>query len=355
MKLLGSKRKRMWIIISLLLILSMLSVVTACSSSSNENEGNENAGEKIELVMGHPFSGQHPISTAILEPFAEALKEESSGRITLTIIPAAAITSAASVYEDVIAGSFDIGWTLQGYTAGRYPLTEVVELPFIVNSATEGSVALWRLLEQSPDLQEEYSEVKVLSFWVTDPGEVMSKKLVQKPEDMSGMRVRFAGPMQEKMLTKLGAVPVGMAAPDMYDNLERGIIDGIAIGSSTIESYRLHEVITHATEGLHMFVSPQVLFLNKDKWDSLSVEDQDLISKLSGEYMAEKAGEVYNHGLDTGFELALDGGVEIYEVPDDVKTQWDSILAPIVEEWTSSNPKYKTAYDLMVQIVDDLR
>jgi len=353
MKLLKIKRKRILVITTLLLILSMLSLLAACSSSPNESD--ENAGEKIELVMGHPFSGQHPISTTILEPFAEALKEESDGRITLTIIPAAAITSAASVYEDVIAGSFDIGWTLQGYTAGRYPLTEVVELPFIVNSATEGSVALWRLLEQSPDLQEEYSEVKVLSLWVTDPGEIMSKKLVQKPEDMSGMRVRFAGPMQEKMLTKLGAVPVGMAAPDMYDNLERGIIDGIAIGSSTIESYRLHEVITHTTEGLHMFVSPQVLFLNKDKWESLSTEDQELISRLSGEYMAEKAGEIYNHGLDTGFQLAQDGGVEIYEVPADVKAQWDTILTPIVEEWTSSNPKYKTAYDLMVQIVDDLR
>jgi len=353
MKLLKIKRKRILVITTLLLILSMLSLLAACSSSPNESD--ENAGEKIELVMGHPFSGQHPISTTILEPFAEALKEESDGRITLTIIPAAAITSAASVYEDVIAGSFDIGWTLQGYTAGRYPLTEVVELPFIVNSATEGSVALWRLLEQSPDLQEEYSEVKVLSLWVTDPGEIMSKKLVQKPEDMSGMRVRFAGPMQEKMLTKLGAVPVGMAAPEMYDNLERGIIDGITIGSSTIESYRLHEVITHTTEGLHMFVSPQVLFLNKDKWESLSTEDQELISRLSGEYMAEKAGEIYNHGLDTGFQLAQDGGVEIYEVPADVKAQWDTILTPIVEEWTSSNPKYKTAYDLMVQIVDDLR
>ncbi|MBF7097003.1 TRAP transporter substrate-binding protein [Alkalibacter mobilis] len=349
-------RRKFLVLIALMMTIAMLGFLAGCSSSSDDDGGNENdAGETVELVMGHPFSGQHPISLNILEPFAEALEEESNGRIKLTIIPAAAITSAASVYEDVIAGSFDIGWTLQGYTAGRYPLTEVVELPFIVNSATEGSVALWRLLEQSPDLQDEYSEVKVLSLWVTDTGEIMSKKPVQLPADMAGMRVRFAGPMQETMLTKLGAVPVGMAAPDMYDNLERGIIDGIAIGSSTIESYRLHEVITNATRGLEMFVSPQVLFLNKDKWDSLSSDDQELISRLSGEYMAEKAGEIYDHGLETGFQIAEDGGVEIYAVPEDVKAQWDAVLAPMIGEWTGKDSTHQNVYDLMVQIVEDMR
>lgn len=332
-------------------ILVFASLLSGCGTGGNS--------DKVELVMGHPFSAEHPVSREILLPLAEELSERSGGRITLTIHPAGAITSAGSVYEDVISGAFDIGWTLQGYTAGRYPMTEVVELPFMFDSATEGSTVLWRLYETHEALQDEYNEVEILGLWVTDPGEILSKKPVQLPEDMAGMRVRFAGPMQEAMLNKFGAVPVGMPAPDMYDSMERGILDGIAIGFSTVESYRLHEVITHITSGLQSFVSPQVVFMNKEKWASLSAEDQELIAELTGERMAVLGGQIYDSGKEKGIELSANGGVQFYEVTPEVREQWRARTEPLVGEWIAvmegRGLPGQDLYDEMIRLLGEVR
>lgn len=348
-----AKRKKILFIIVILIVISMSFTVAGCSKS----QGN---GEKtIELIMGHPFSSEHPVSKEILIPLAQELYEKSDGRIRLTIHSAGAITSAGSVYEDVISGAFDIGWTLQGYTPGRYPLTEVVELPFLFNSSLEGSKVLWRLFKEHLALQEEYNEVKVLGLWVTDPGEILSKKPVKNPADLAGMRIRFAGPMQEAMLNKLGAVPVGMSAPEMYDSLERGIIDGVTIGYSTIESYRLHEVIKNMTAGLEMFVSPQVVFMNQEKWESLSPEDQELLASLTGERMALKGGNIYDSGNVKGYDLSVNSGVEIYEASPKVKEQWRSKTAPLVEDWIASvkgkGLPGQDLYNLMLSILSDVR
>ena len=347
-----SKRKQILSFVTILLIFSMSLAAAGCGKSES------NGGKTIELVMGHPFSSEHPVSKEILIPLAKELNEKSDGRIRLTIHSAGSITSAGSVYEDVISGAFDIGWTLQGYTPGRYPLTEVVELPFLFDSSLEGSKVLWRLFEEHPALQEEYNEVKVLGLWVTDPGEILSKKSVKNPADLAGMRIRFAGPMQEAMLNKLGAVPVGMSAPEMYDSLERGIIDGVTIGYSTIESYRLHEVIKNMTAGLEMFVSPQVVFMNQAKWESLSTEDQELLASLTGERMAIKGGDIYDSGNLKGYDLSVNGGVEIYEVSADVKEQWRSKTAPLVEDWISSVKSKglpgQDLYNQMLSILNDV-
>ena len=335
-----------------IMVMALILTGTGCGWFAND-------AETVDLVMGHPFSSEHPVSREILVPLASELSEQSDGRIRLTIHPAGAITSAASVYEDVISGAFDIGWTLQGYTPGLYPLTEVVELPFVFNSAVEGSRVFWRMYEEHPALQAEYSEVKVLGFWVTDPGEILSKEPVQTPTDLSGLRIRFAGPMQEQMLNAFGAVPVGMSAPEMYDSLERGIIDGVTIGFSTIESYRLHEVINNVTSGLQLFVSPQTVFMNQETWDSLSLEDQELISSLTEEHMAIQGGQIYDEGKETGRNLAIEGGVQIYEAPLDVQEQWQERTNTLVENWITSIERRglpgQELYDLMLKIREEVR
>jgi TRAP-type C4-dicarboxylate transport system substrate-binding protein len=252
----------------LLILFMVSSIFTGCGTKKQaSSNNNQSTGETktVELVMGHPFSAQHPISQQILIPLAKELEEKSGGRIKLTIHPGGSVTSAATVREDVVSGAIDIGWTLQGYTPGKYPITDVIELPFMFDSTLQASYVLWNLYQRSPEFQQEYGDVKVLGLWVTDPGEFLTKKPVKKPEDLKGMRIRFAGPAQEAMIKKFGGTPVGMPMPDVYDALQRGIIDGVANGPSVIESYKLNEVIKYATRGLNSFYSAQVIFMNKDK------------------------------------------------------------------------------------------
>lgn len=327
------ENKMLHIIIPILISILLLAGCGTKSSSSNTNTNTNTQPQKVELVMGHPFSAQHPISQQILIPLAKELEEKSGGRIKLTIHAGGSVTSPATIREDVANGVIDIGWTLQGYTPGKYPVTDVIELPFQYDSTLQAAYVLWNLYLQSPDFQKEYSDVKILGLWVTDPGELLTKKQVKKPEDLAGMRIRFSGPAIEAMIKKFGGTPVGMSMPEVYDALQRGIIDGVANGPSVIQSYKLNEVIKYATKGLNCFYSAQVIFMNKKKWESLSPEDQKLIESLTGEVIYKKASQLYSDAYDKGLQLAKDSNIVITEITPEQRAVWKEKTKDIVDEW----------------------
>lgn len=354
--------KRAATIIAILLTVAMALSVAGCGqtkpSTSVQPSGTAQPSadattqappaQKVELVMGHPFAAQHPISQNILIPLAEELSEKSNGRITLTIHAGGAVTSAATVREDVASGAIDIGWTLQGYTPGKYPLTDAIELPFIFDSLDQASYTLWNVFQQSPDMQKEYGDVKVLGLWCTDSGELLTKKLVEHPEDLKGMNIRFSGQSIESAIKMFGGNPVGLPMPQVYDALERGILDGVAVGPSTIESYKLNEIITHTTHGLKYFYSTQVIFMNKDKWDSLSKEDQDLLASLTGQVTYEKATALYDASYEKGLEMAKASNVTITEISPELRAQWKEKTSSVVDKWLAdTSAKGLPAQDLL--------
>jgi TRAP-type C4-dicarboxylate transport system substrate-binding protein len=325
-------------IIAILCVAMFMLLIAGCGAKKEEasNGAGKDApkeAETVEIVMGHPFAAQHPISQQILLPLVDELAEKSNGRIRLTIHAGGAVTSPATIREDVATGVIDMGWTLQGYTPGKYPLTDVVELPFQFDSTLQASYVLWELLQQSPDFQEEYGDVKVVGLWMTDPGELLTKDPVLKPEDLQGMRIRFSGAAQESMINKFGGTPVGMAMPEVYDALQRGVIDGVANGPSVIESYKLNEVIKNATRGLNSFYSAQVIFMNKNKWDSLSAEDQEILASLTGEAIYKKATDIYSAGYQKGFDMAVESNVAINDITPEQREEWKAKTEHIVDEW----------------------
>jgi len=327
-------RRRINIALIAVLVITILTLIIAgCATKKAPESTAEPEPQRVEIVMGHPFAAQHPISQQILIPLAEELKEKSGGRITLTIHAGGAVTSPATIREDVANGSIDMGWTLQGYTPGKYPLTDVVELPFQFDSTLQASYVLWELLQQSADFQKEYGDVKVLGLWMTDPGEFITKKPVRKPEDLAGMRIRFSGPAQESMIKKFGGTPVGMAMPEVYDAMQRGVIDGVANGPSVIESYKLNEVVKYTTRGLNSFYSAQVIFMNNKKWDSLSPEDQELLAGLTGEVIYKKATDIYSAGYQKGMDMAKESDVVINDITPEEREEWKAKTTDITDEW----------------------
>ncbi|HXV49819.1 MAG TPA: hypothetical protein VEB61_13510, partial [Candidatus Binatia bacterium] len=120
-----------------------------------------NSSEAVDLILSHGFPARHVQQRLLLEPFKKELEDKSKGRIKVTIHPGGALAPAPAHYENIVAGAFDIGWTLQGYTPGRFPLSGIVELPFLWSSAQEATRVFWQLFEELPAVQNEYRDVKV--------------------------------------------------------------------------------------------------------------------------------------------------------------------------------------------------
>ena len=126
--------------------------------------------ETIELRVAQPFSPKHTIQTMVLDPWAKKIEEMTGGKVKVTMFPGGALGKASDHYSLAEKGIADIVYALQDYTPGRFPLTSVFELPFMIPSAEKTSVAMWKTYEKFPEFRKEYSKVKVLALFCHPPG-----------------------------------------------------------------------------------------------------------------------------------------------------------------------------------------
>src|SRR5919106_4291940 len=311
--------------------------------------------DAVDLIISHGFPARHVQHRLMLEPLKKELEEKSKGRIKVAIHPGGALAAAPAHYENVVAGAFDIGWTLQGYTPGRFPLSGIVEMPFLWSSAQEATRVFWQMFEELPPLQHEYRDVKVLATWTHDLGQLYtSSKPVRTLVDVRGLKIRAPGPVQVSMLRALGAVPVTMPAGEMYDAVERGGIDGLVTGLSAIKGYRLEQLVKHATLA-NSYVAAMIVAMNQQSYKQLSGEDRALLDSLTGRRMAMLGAKNYDDEADDGLEALKKVKASIYPLTAGETERWKQATNQMSKDWIkemeSKGLPGRQVYDKMLSLI----
>jgi TRAP-type C4-dicarboxylate transport system substrate-binding protein len=287
----------------------------------------------IELKLSHFLSPMHNTHTDVYAPFAKELEERTKGRVKVTIFPGEALGKAKDHYDMVMNGIVDMANFTPGLTAGRFPLTTVVELPIGIPSAKAGSLITWELYNKY--LKSEYSGVKILTFFTHGPGDIhMTKKPVRTLEDLKGLRIRSPGPTQTALLKELGASPLTMPIPDVYDALQKGMADGAVLAFSAIKDFKFYELIRHTTV-CRLYVMPMSVAINLKVWAGLPPDIQKTIEDLSGPRMAEIAGVSYDKYDEFGVEAAKKVKAEIITLSPEEKKRWDDKLKTFNDKWVA--------------------
>lgn len=291
------------------------------------------AVKPIELKLSHWMSPLHNLHVGVFTPFAKELEEQTKGRVKITIYGGEALGKAKDQYDSAVNGITDIALFIQGYTAGRFPLTQVIELPIDVPSAKVGSRVIWELYGKY--LKQEYPGVKLLTLWTHEPGHVhMSKKPVKTLEDIKGLRLRSPGPIQTALVRELGASPLTMPVPELYDALNRGMADGTVIGFSAVKDFKLYEVLKYHTIS-NLYVMTMGLAMNLKSWNSLPPDIQKTMEGLIGAPLSEMAGNSFDKYDALGKEEAKRVGAEIYTLPPEEKKRWEDRIRPLNEKWVA--------------------
>ena len=146
----------------------------------------------------------------------------------------------------------------------------MIALPFLpVKSAEQASEVLWKLYEKYPAIQKEFADVQPLLLYTTSPYFLLTtKKQVKTLEDLKGMKIRIPGGPPTEMAKALGAVPTPIPMPDMYQALDKGVVDGMGVPWEAVQGFRLYEVAKYYTM-VPLFVAYFSLCANKQKWTSL--------------------------------------------------------------------------------------
>jgi TRAP-type C4-dicarboxylate transport system substrate-binding protein len=295
------------------------------------------AGKTIDLKFSSPWPPNHPQHTMVITPWAEKLKELSGNRVKVTLFPGQALGKTADQYDMAAKGICDIALAIPNYTPGRFHLLSAFWLPFMVTTAEDTSAALWKTYDKY--FQDEFKEVKVLWLYVHAAGQLFTReKQIQSLEDLKGMKIRATSVYIQDSLKLLGASPVAIPVPDVYNALERGVVDGTAMPYEGMWVFKQYEVVKYGTI-CNLYTMTFPIVMNKRKFESLPEDIQKIINDTTGLMISKKAGMVYDKTEEKMRKLVLENGVTENNLPASDLALWKLKGKEIKEAWIKEREK----------------
>lgn len=280
-----------------------------------------------------------PVATVpakILKPWGESLSVASDGRISVQHFDAMALGGRPTeLLDQARDGVVDISMTLVGYTPGRFPRTEVFELPFMMTDPVATSLAFWDLVES--DLQStEYSDVKILGAWVHGPGVIHSADPILALEDMQGKTLRGPTRVINDMLSELGATPVGMPLPAIPESLSKGVINGTVIPWEVTPAVRLTELVDNHLEfsgDEALYTATIIMVMNKAKYEALPDDLRAILDAESGAKLSAMAAEIMEAADSPARGIAEKAENTITVLDGAEVARWKEAAQPVIARW----------------------
>ncbi len=305
----------------------------------------------IKLRMAHFLSPMAPAQTMLFQPWAERVERDSGGRIKCELYPAMQLGGKPpQLYDQARTGVADIVWTVPGYTPGRFPLSAVFELPFVVGSSALATArALWDFYKTN--LREEYKDVHPLLLHCHAPGLVhMKDKAVTRMEDLKGRKLRLPTKPVGDALKLMGATPVGMPLPEAYEALSRGVADGLTVPWEVMKPQRLNELVKHHTD-TGLYTNVFLMAMNKQKYDGLPEDLKAVIDRNSGDNFIKEIGKAWDDAELPGLQQAKELGHSIVKLAPEEKARWKKATQPVIDAWIAATPNGRALYDKAVSLI----
>lgn len=294
------------------------------------------SAKTIDLKFATGFSPKHTMQVKVFEPWAEKINKMSNGKVKVTFFPGGALGKTPDHYGLAEKGIADISYTLHDYTPGRFPMTTVFELPFIIKSATKTSKAMWQVFEEFPEFRKEYAQVKVLALFCHPAGNFNTIHTpIKTLEDFKGMKFRTASPFVTEALKIFGAVPVNMPITETYTALERGVVEGTVLPWEGNFVFKLAEILKYATE-TDFYTMTMMVVMNKRKFESLPADIKKIIDETTGMVMSVEAGKVYDETNEPMKQLCLKKGMKSMKLPAAEEAKLEKLTLPLRAEWVKN-------------------
>jgi TRAP-type C4-dicarboxylate transport system substrate-binding protein len=292
------------------------------------------AAAQTTLTMSSWVSPTHPLTKNVLAVWGEQVEKATNGRVKVQMLPkhpSAPPGTFDAVKDDLV----DVSYVTASYTPARHVLPLLPELPGGGTTAEINSVAYSRIHWKYLQPVGEYKGVKLLGVFTHGPGQMFNTKHpINKVEDLAGMKIRSGGGISEEMARALGASAFVKPAPESYELLSSGVADGTFFPAESILSFKLGSVIKYATLFPGGFYSSAFgFFMNEDKWNKLSKQDQDAIWSVSGEPLARLAGKAWDAADAAAMDEMKRVGIQISEASPELIKGVQERAKGIEEKW----------------------
>ncbi|MBW2065034.1 MAG: TRAP transporter substrate-binding protein [Deltaproteobacteria bacterium] len=294
------------------------------------------AGDKsLVLRLAHSTSPKSKAHSEFLVPWTKEIEKVTGGRVRVDIYPSATLVDKKALLEGVKKGRADIAWGCTLYWRGRFHLSEVLALPMLgIKSGESASRIYWRLYQEFPEVRAEYADLKMLFTNYIGPYIITTaEKPVKSVADVKGLKIRAGGGVQTEVMKALGAVPSYMGFADLYQALDKGVMDGALLPWEAISSFKFYEVVDYA---LDEPLSGTTCFcvMNQEKWNSLPPDIQEGIGEISYEEASAGMGRVYDVKEQARALVARSGQkLEVNYLSPSEREKLREKIRPIWDKW----------------------
>jgi TRAP-type C4-dicarboxylate transport system substrate-binding protein len=288
-----------------------------------------NSADTISIKIANFFPPPSKQSK-ITEEFGKDLEKRSGGRIKVQYFAGGSLLKAPAIYKGIESGITDIGYAHVYYTPGRFPVSEGIGLPLGTPSAVVGAHVAWDFYQQFKP--KEWDNVKLLALHGNAPSMIISKKPVEKLDDLKGLKIRAPG-VPGEIIKALGGAPTPTPMMEVYDSLAKGVNEGVYAPYETLRTFRFGEVckyVTAAWQTGNPF--PFFLAMNKRKYNSLPEDLKVVVDTLSGEYQ-ERYSLMWNEIEFAGKAFGASKGVTYFELSDQEAARWQKAVEPVIANY----------------------
>ena len=297
------------------------------------------ASAQVVLTASSWVPPSHSL-TETQKEWCNLLEQKTTGKLKCNLLPRA-VSAPPGTLDAVRNGLADISFTVHGYTPGRFVTTQMVELPFLGDSAEASSVAFQRMYAKYPAFADEHKGVKVLAVFTHGPGIIFNtKRPITKVDDLAGLKFRIGGGMVNEISKSLGMNVTLKPATESYELLSTGVMDGTLFPAESVEGFKIDKVIKHATffpGGLYN--TSFVFMMNQAKYDALAPDVKKAVDELSGEFAARMFGRSWDKVDRRGKAFMQAAGVQFANADAAFVKAVGEKTAPLETKWITEAEK----------------
>lgn len=294
--------------------------------------------DEVNLLFGTTLPAQVHLNMRVLHPWAEKINEQGKGIVHIDVRDGESIANLSNFYSRVQDDVIQISWGLQTAIGGKFPRTSVAGLPFEVEKAEIGSVALWRLYK-SGLLDAEYDTVQPLYMITFPPSGVHYAKQPKTLENLKGLKIATGSKVTADAIERLGGTPLSMVTSEYYTAVQRGMVDAVLVQWTAFQPFKLQDVTFYHLE-TKLGGAAGMVFMAKKKYDALPAAARKILDDNSGEAESRVYGKFWDDVDNEGRDMvkALGDKHQIVQQTPEMAAQWRKAVEPVIGDWIKSTP-----------------
>jgi len=306
----------------------------------------------------HPV--QHYLTDDTYKTYGAEIEKRTNGRVKFTWFFGGTMLKVPQTVKGVRQGMADFSVAALYFEPQMFPITSILDLPFMLDNSLHGSLAAWRMYHEIPEMREEFEKagLKPVAFFPTASMELgMISESITKLEQLKGKRIITPAPMSLEIFKALGAAPQLISPMDVYMALHRKMAEGATFPVAPMRSFKLTDMLSKFT--LPGFNNCMHAFLMSTKtWNKLPKDIQAVFTDIGKSAGALAGTTLVNEGNWVKEELVKRGDT-ISKLTKKEKARWVAKCKPIRDAYVAKLNKlgYDGAglYEKALAIADETR